>query len=562
MRAARLLSVMLSAVSILVAGTAQAQIQPGEWDRELKAKYFSLKDGDIEFSLNARPFFRYKVFTLMGEPVEVSEMAWCLPDASAFCTWRPKYWRPFGKPSIVEQIPAAVLRKIKMYNVTVTGFLLTSRAGSWIAPTSGAGKELFMAFDPGALSAPFMGEESRFLGLGDAEKEKTYSFNVPGSPDWGKTFRVWDGRSGSVLVGPARYEGSERARSIMMSGFWLEDVRVEAASFDFSAVKDWIAATRAAALGQEKSRFEREERDASGAEERARAGKDSVGETQARERKAHASAELARVSGEERGLQAEQNVIAQEQQESVRLLEEEKRRVQSRSVRGSAAIAGSLLFLIDTSGSMSGSRIEAAKDAAVKSARDALKQNAEVAVLAFSGSCGSPITRRLEFSRDEKAVTAFISSLSADGGTPMSSALRAANEYMLKAGSRSSSTRLIILLADGDDSCGGLEKVLAEIGKQSVAVRYETIGLEIGEGAGADQLRSIARATGGSYHYASNPGELARTFEAAMDAMNMMKMFGTFGSGGAPASTPAQAASPAPGSSSSGSMKSILDTFD
>ncbi len=58
---------------------------------------------------------------------------------------------------------------------------------------------------------------------------------------------------------------------------------------------------------------------------------------------------------------------------------------------GRGGPSGSLLLLIDISGSMSGSKLSSAKRAAVDTIRKAIKSKTEIAVLAFEGDCTSPI---------------------------------------------------------------------------------------------------------------------------------------------------------------------------
>ena len=132
--------------------------------------------------------------------------------------------------------------------------------------------------------------------------------------------------------------------------------------------------------------------------------------------------------------------------------------------------SGSLLLLIDVSGSMSGSKLSSAKQAAVDTIRKATRNRTEIAVLAFEGACGNPIHDSVGFSRNERELVAFVNGLTADGGTPLATALEATSRFMRQYRSTGSKTQMILLLADGDDDCGGLDTILSKLKKKQFAV--------------------------------------------------------------------------------------------
>ena len=175
-----------------------------------------------------------------------------------------------------------------------------------------------------------------------------------------------------------------------------------------------------------------------------------------------------------------------------------------------AAPAASLLLLIDVSGSMDGSKLNSAKTAATDTIRNAIKSKTEIAVLAFTGDCGRPIQDSIGFSRNERELTDFVNGLKAGGGTPLATALEAANEFMRQYNSAASETQMIFLLADGDDSCGGLDSILSKLKKNNLLYRHETVGLEVGAST-RRQLENIASRSGGNYHSATGEN-LAKVF--------------------------------------------------
>ena len=188
--------------------------------------------------------------------------------------------------------------------------------------------------------------------------------------------------------------------------------------------------------------------------------------------------------------------------------------------------SGSLILLIDVSGSMDGTKLRSAKSAAIETIRKALGRKTEVAVLAFEGDCQHPIHASTGFTRKESDLIAFVNGLSAEGGTPLATALGATNRFMKQHKSATSRTQMILLLADGDDDCGNLNAVLRRLKQNNLLYRHETVGLEV-SGAAQRQLQNIATQSGGNYHNASSEN-LSKVFSDAVDLMKMLDMIGKF----------------------------------
>jgi len=191
-----------------------------------------------------------------------------------------------------------------------------------------------------------------------------------------------------------------------------------------------------------------------------------------------------------------------------------------------SAATSSLLLLMDVSGSMAGARLRSAKSAAVETIRKAITNQAEIAVVAFEGDCASPMHSSVGFTRDEGALVAFVNGLTAQGGTPLATALEATNKFMQQHKSSRSRTQMILLLADGDDDCGGLSAVLRALKRENLLYRHETVGLEVSRVA-RQQLQDIATQSGGNYHNATS-GDLSQVFSDAVDLMGMLDMLGRF----------------------------------
>lgn len=230
----------------------------------------------------------------------------------------------------------------------------------------------------------------------------------------------------------------------------------------------------------------------------------------------------------------------------------------SKDTGAQAQTRASLLMLIDTSGSMNESgKLAAAKKAAIDSIQASLKDGVEIAVMAFSGGCDSPVPRRLDFTTDRSRLNEFINSLNASGGTPLGPALEIANHYMKTAKDPRSGTEMVLLLADGDNNCGDVESVMAKLRAQGIIFRHETVGLDIAPNSSASRkLQAIATASGGTYHYAENHAQLASSFNEAIETMSMLDMLGTFGQP-ATKSQPSGRQKQAPADST----KNLLDSF-
>ncbi len=194
-----------------------------------------------------------------------------------------------------------------------------------------------------------------------------------------------------------------------------------------------------------------------------------------------------------------------------------------------AKVLGSLIFLMDVSGSMQGEKIDAAKKAAIQGIKESLKTKTEIAILAFTGECDNPINAQTGFSTDENQLISFVNSLSADGGTPLAEALKLTNNFMAKNKNKTSQNQMILLLADGDDQCGNLKDVIQTLKKNGILFRHETIGLGIEPySPAADQLKQIAQQSGGRYYYAQQHSQLASIFKDAIATMKMIELIGKF----------------------------------
>lgn len=178
----------------------------------------------------------------------------------------------------------------------------------------------------------------------------------------------------------------------------------------------------------------------------------------------------------------------------------------------------SLALLLDVSGSMDGSKIIELRKAAKEVCLNALENNTEVSIIAFSGECDDPIKDWREFTMDAKELTEFIDDLDAYGGTPMYEALFVTSEYVKNNSAAGNKNKSIILMSDGDAaSCNSsLQKLFKEMRAKKVMNKVFTIALEVDEYSKAyEDLQLIAQTTGGEFFHAESYNDLGNAFAQA-----------------------------------------------
>ncbi|PBI84547.1 Cutinase [Rhodococcus erythropolis] len=175
----------------------------------------------------------------------------------------------------------------------------------------------------------------------------------------------------------------------------------------------------------------------------------------------------------------------------------------------------SVLFVVDTSGSMSGSPLSQAKEA-LRAGIDALAPGQAAGLRSFSGGCGDGGRLLVPVATDNKdQLNAATTQLVADGGTPTPDALRAAARDLPANGDRT-----IVLISDGQSSCGNPCAVAQEIKNDlGVDFRVHAVGFNAPTNA-ESELSCIADATGGQYFTATNTAELANAISQAVETTN------------------------------------------
>ncbi|WP_269453063.1 FGLLP motif-containing membrane protein [Yinghuangia sp. ASG 101] len=180
----------------------------------------------------------------------------------------------------------------------------------------------------------------------------------------------------------------------------------------------------------------------------------------------------------------------------------------------SAAPKRTIILVVDVSGSMdSDGRLPQAQ-AALRSTIGSLDKNDVVGLHTFAGfSCddgGQLVVPPGTGNRDE--LRSEVDNLIASGETPTPAAIRqAVSEFP-----DDSSEKILMLVSDGESSCGDPCDVVTEVEQQTgVEFVAHTVGFRTDDSA-EEQLRCIADRTGGKYFSAENEEAIADSLKAAL----------------------------------------------
>ena len=180
---------------------------------------------------------------------------------------------------------------------------------------------------------------------------------------------------------------------------------------------------------------------------------------------------------------------------------------------GGSAYAGELALVIDTSGSMSGSKIEEAKTAA-KAVIDKLDSGTALSIRRYD-ECETlrifdmvPMT-----SSNQDAAKAAVDGLNATGLTPISKSLQDAQSDFL----RQSTPRVILLLTDGDETCDYSADLsgIAKLALSSGSIKTYIVGYQL-SGSVVTTLQDVAKSGGGKYIDAQ-ANDLAQSLTTAVN---------------------------------------------
>src|SRR5262249_55909037 len=131
--------------------------------------------------------------------------------------------------------------------------------------------------------------------------------------------------------------------------------------------------------------------------------------------------------------------------------------------------ARAVVLAIDTSGSMQGAAIQAARSAAIDFVRE-MPAGTRVAVVGFNDRP----TVVAPFSDDKNALTAAISNVTAKGETTLYDAIGTSASMLASAGD---ARRALVVLSDGGDTRSSLSEAQAESALKAAATSFYAVSL-------------------------------------------------------------------------------------
>jgi Mg-chelatase subunit ChlD len=161
-----------------------------------------------------------------------------------------------------------------------------------------------------------------------------------------------------------------------------------------------------------------------------------------------------------------------------------------------------LVLVIDRSGSMSGEKMELAKEAA-KATAEVLGPQDLLGVVAFDSQPTTVV--RLQRASNRVRILSDISKIQAGGGTQILPALQEAYSQL---GPAHAKVKHVILLTDGQAPDTGIPELVDEM----VQNRITITGVGIGSGADRTMLTSIAERGGGRFYFTQDPQSIPKIF--------------------------------------------------
>jgi Mg-chelatase subunit ChlD len=161
-----------------------------------------------------------------------------------------------------------------------------------------------------------------------------------------------------------------------------------------------------------------------------------------------------------------------------------------------------MMLIIDKSGSMSGDKIELAKEASIATV-ELLNERDYVSVIAFDGDPYMVVD--MQGAGNQMGISQTISQIQAGGGTSIHPALVMAQQSLFGV---PATFKHVILLTDGHSQPGDFAGAIDQLAGESVTV--STVG--VGEGADNELLQDIARWGKGRYYFTSDAYDIPQIF--------------------------------------------------
>jgi uncharacterized membrane protein/uncharacterized protein YegL len=161
-----------------------------------------------------------------------------------------------------------------------------------------------------------------------------------------------------------------------------------------------------------------------------------------------------------------------------------------------------LALVIDCSGSMSGQKIELAKDAA-KAAAELLAPDDSLGVIGFSGEPQHLV--RMQSARNRLHIGQNIARLAAQGGTAIFPALDLAFQDLQ---AQSARIKHVILLTDGQTQESGIPELVQSMRAEGITLSAVGLGSDVNR----NLLQQAAALGGGRAYFTSDPHNVPRIF--------------------------------------------------
>lgn len=168
----------------------------------------------------------------------------------------------------------------------------------------------------------------------------------------------------------------------------------------------------------------------------------------------------------------------------------------------------SLMLIIDKSGSMTEgiagiSKVDMAKEAAIRSLGSLRTGKDEIGVLTFDGAYSWVVNRQLI--KDQKAIESDIATIRAGGGTSILPALAEGYKSLKESDAK---IKHIILLTDGQAEREGYDPIIEDCKKNNITVSTVAVGQDSDRGL----LENIAKNSGGRFYVTDEYTNIPRIF--------------------------------------------------
>jgi hypothetical protein len=175
-------------------------------------------------------------------------------------------------------------------------------------------------------------------------------------------------------------------------------------------------------------------------------------------------------------------------------------------------------FVVDTSGSMAGEKLDSAI-AAIQQTAAAIPDSTALGLRSYAGDCDQSAVPPLVplAPGNDAQIDAAAAGLVAGGGTPTTAALGRGIEEL--AAYSTTGPKRLVLLTDGDTQCGiSICDYVKQNLPSGITLRLFTVGLQVSDAAAGD-LTCAAQFTGGSYISAQDPSDLANALTQATGSL-------------------------------------------